>query len=136
MATKVLEIRGSMKNIEIDTELIFPNVQTCLAVVALVGPQLVGAHVTLGDRPRLAAVANELRTRFGIPTELYVVGPIHSGGYNVSSFANFGGIAHICDKPGFIDVRAQLVGGAVTFESRPTKDGGAWTAIPASDFIS
>ena len=67
MPTTVTEIRGSMRNIEVDTELIFPNVQTCLAVVALCGTQLVGAHVTLGDRGRLAAVAAELTRRFGAP---------------------------------------------------------------------
>ena len=135
MPTTVTEIRGSMHNIEVDTELIFPNVQTCLAVVALCGPKMVGAHITLGDRKRLAKVAKELISRFGAPNELYVVGPIHSGGYNVSSFANFGGIAHICDMAGFIDVRAQLIGGAVTFESRPTS-GGAWAAIPSASFLS
>jgi hypothetical protein len=135
MPTTVREITGLMRNIEVDTELIFPNVQTCLAVVALCGTQLVGAHVTLGDRERLAKVAAELTSRFGSPNELYVVGPIHSGGYNVSSFANFGGVPHICNVAGFIDVRAQLIGGAVTFESRPTS-GGAWAAIPAASFLS
>ena len=135
MPTTVTEIRGSMRNIEVDTELIFPNVQTCLAVVALCGTQLVGAHVTLGDRTRLATVANELRTRFGVPNEIYVVGPIHSGGYNVSSFANFGGVPHICNVAGFIDVRAQLIAGEVTFESRPTA-GGAWAPIPDASFLS
>ena len=135
MPTTVSEIRGSMVNIEVDNELIFPNVQTCLAVVALCGAQLVGAHITLGDRGRLAKVAAEMQRRFGIPNQLYVIGPIHSGGYNVSSFANFGGVAHICDIAGFIDVRAQLLGGTVTFESRPTS-GGAWAAIPAANFLS
>jgi hypothetical protein len=135
MAKTVLEIRGSMSNIEVDTELIFPNVQTCLAVVGLCGTQLVGVHVTLGDRGRLGVVAAELQKRFGNPSDIYVVGPIHSGGYNVSSFANFGGAAHICDMAGHIDVRAQLNAGTVTFESRP-RAGGAWTAIPASNFIS
>ena len=134
MPTTVYEITGSMRHIEVDTELIFPNVQTCLAVVAVCGGQLVGAHVTLGDRARLAAVAAELKRRFGAPNQLYVVGPIHSGGYNVSSFANFGGVPHICNTAGFIDVRAQLIGGAVIFESRPTS-GGAWMPIPATDFL-
>jgi len=135
MPTTVREITGLMRHIEVDTELIFPNVQTCLAVVALCGTQMVGAHVTLGDRERLAKVAAELTRRFGAPNQIYVVGPIHSGGYNVSSFANFGGVPHICNVAGFIDVRAQLIAGAVTFESRPTS-GGAWAAIPDANFLS
>lgn len=135
MPTNVYEITGRMGNIGVDTELIFPNVQTCLAVVAQYGAQLVGVHITLADRARLVKVAAEVQQRYGAPNELYVIGPIHSGGYNVSSFANFGGVAHICDLAGFIDIRAQLIGGAVTFESRPTS-GGGWVGIPAANFLS
>ncbi len=133
MASTVYEITGSMRNVEEDDELIFPNVQTCVAVVAVVGGRLVGAHVTLADRARLSKVAEEVRKR-GIPSDLYVVGPVTSGSYNLSSFANFGGSPHICDTPGFIDVRARIAGGAVSFERR--SGNGPWTAIHASEFHS
>jgi hypothetical protein len=134
MATTCYELTGSMTGIGTDTELVFPNVQTCVAVVAVVGQQLVGAHVTLADRSRLAKVAEKVKEK-GMPSDLYAVGPILSGNYNVSSFANFGGTPHICDTPGFIDVRARLVNGTVLFERRPAGSGG-WTEIKPSEFVS
>ena len=134
MATDVYELTGSMRNIEVDDELIFPNVQTCLALVAVCGGQLVGVHMTIGDRRRTSDVARELTGRFGNPSDLYVVGPISSEDYNYSSFANFGGAPHLCNIPGYIDVRARMVGGRVEFAQRPM-GGGDWTAIPADRFI-
>ena len=53
MSTYVYELRGSMSNIEQDTDLIFPNIQTCLGVVAVVRGQLVGVHLTMADQGRL-----------------------------------------------------------------------------------
>jgi len=134
MATQVLEIRGSMANIEVDDELIFPNVLSCLALVAVCGGQLVGVHMTINDRGRTSDVARELTGRFGNPSDLYVVGPISSEDYNYSSFANFGGTPHLCNIPGYIDVRARMVGDRVEFEQCPTGTG-AWVAIPADQFI-
>ncbi|XXY46015.1 hypothetical protein WME91_39035 [Sorangium sp. So ce269] len=53
--------------------------------------------------------------------------------YNVSSFANLGGTLHVSDTPGFIDVRARMVGSVVTFEKRQT-GGHAWQEIPITSF--
>ena len=61
---KVYELTGSMGGIVEDAaELVFPNVQTCVAVVAVVGSRLVGAHVTIADRRRLSQVAEAVRRR-------------------------------------------------------------------------
>ncbi len=130
MAKNVYELRGSMSNIEADTELVFPNVQTCVALVLVCGGQLVGVHLTLGDRERLSKVARLVLGRYGTPSDLYVIGPILGGGYNVSGLANFGGRPHVCNTPGFIDVRALYNGGQPTFETRPA-GGGGWTALPS-----
>ncbi|MBI1177753.1 hypothetical protein GC207_09980 [bacterium] len=133
---EVKELTGSMRGVETDTELVFPNIQTCVAVVAVVGPTLVGAHITLADRGRLSAVA-ELIKKQGPVADLYVVGPI-LGPYNVSSFANFGGRPHLCATPPgppWIDVRAKLIPGGVQFERRNTGTT-AWSAIPDDQFVS
>jgi hypothetical protein len=44
MASTAFEITGSMGNIVSDTEVIFPNVLTCVAVACRVGGAFVGAH--------------------------------------------------------------------------------------------
>jgi hypothetical protein len=136
MPTMVYELTGSMRHIEVGDDLVFPNVQTCIAVVAVVGGQMVGAHVTVADQGRMSKVAEEVQRR-GTVTDLYVVGPISGtpgfDPYNVNSFANFGGTVHIYDTPGFIDVRAQMAGGGITFSKRPT-GGHAWETIPLASF--
>ncbi|WP_437624150.1 hypothetical protein [Sorangium sp. So ce1151] len=131
MTTTVYELMGSMRNIAIDDELIFPNVQTCIALVAVAGGQMVGVHVTIADIERMSQVAEAVK-RQGAVTDIYVVGPI-SPMYNISSFTNFGGTLHVYDTPGFIDVRARMIGSVVTFEQRPT-GGHAWQAIPITSF--
>jgi hypothetical protein len=134
MPKNVYELTGLIsRNVVVDDELVFPNVQTCIAVVAVIGGQLVGAHVTLGDRGRLSEVADEIQKR-GTPTDVYVVGPILPT-YNVNSFANFGGQIHICDTQGFIDVRAVRTGGGVDFYSRDTGSA-TWMPIHHSSFLS
>jgi hypothetical protein len=133
---EVRELSGSMRGVETDTELVFPNIQTCVAVVAVVGATLVGVHITLADRRRLSEVA-ELVKKQGTIADLYIVGPV-VGPYNTSSFANFGGRPHLCaTQPGppWMDVRARLVGGAVHFARRDTGTT-AWSPIPDSDFVS
>jgi hypothetical protein len=130
MASNVYELTGSMSNLVSDTELVFPNVQTCVAVVAQVGNSLLGAHVTIADRGRLS----ELGQRFAgnSPSALYVVGPIF-GTYNVSSFANFGAPTRVFDTPGYIDVRARVVGATVEVSTRPSGAVG-WTVVPLQSF--
>ncbi|WP_437509572.1 hypothetical protein [Sorangium sp. So ce1099] len=131
MTTTVYELMGSMRNIAVDDELIFPNVQTCIALVAVAGGQMVGVHVTIADIERMSQVAEAVK-RQGTVTDIYVVGPI-TPMYNVSSFANLGGTLHVHDTPGFIDVRARMVGSTVTFEKRSTA-GHAWQEIPITSF--
>ena len=139
---KVYELTGSMGGIVEDAaELVFPNVQTCVAVVAVVGSRLVGAHVTIADRRRLSQVAEAVRRR-GVPTEVYVVGPMFGahnplGPYNVNSFANFGGNlrVHDCAAGTGIDVRVRLNRG-VTFEKKPHGAADAtYQAIPLASFV-
>jgi len=122
LATYAYELTGSISNLVSDLEIIFPNVLTCVAVVGYVRGALVGAHVTLADRTRLSQVASVMRSRYGTPSQLYVVGPI--GSYNVSSFANFGAPVRVSDMPGGIDVRATLNQGLVEFAKRPAGAGG------------
>ncbi|XXT21107.1 hypothetical protein WME94_05990 [Sorangium sp. So ce429] len=83
------------------------------------------------DIERISQVAEAVE-RQGAVTDIHVVGPIASM-YDVSSFANFGGTLHVYDTPGFIDVRARMVGSAVTFEERATR-GHAWQEIPITSF--
>ncbi len=134
MTTPVYELTGSMANIVSGDDLIFPNVQTCVAVACWMGGSFVGVHVTLGDRSRLSAVADAVSHRYGRPSRVYVVGPIFDS-YNVSAFANFGCPVSMFGTPGYIDVRASSNGGVPSLATRPT-GGGAWTTIPDASFLS
>ena len=128
---KVYELTGSLSNIVVETDLLFPNVQTCVAVVAVASGQLVGAHVTLADRGRLLKVAQKLdQLSQGTPT-VYVIGPVR--GYNLGPLTDIGRVYfHEC--PGFIDVSAAIVGGAVKFGKRATGSTGAFEDIPLTSF--
>lgn len=143
--TLALELTGRLNGIVSDNEIIFPNVQTCVALVAVIHGSLVGAHLTLANRRNLSEVATKIATDHPGPiTDLYVVGPViggPGGDYNVSSFANFGGRIHLCLTecvPHGIDVRAVIQGGAVQFFRRPTavgNYGAGWNPIPAGQFV-
>jgi hypothetical protein len=131
----VYELTGSMSNVVVDPyELVFPNVQTCLAVIGLSAATMIGAHVTIGDKGRLSQVAAKMVAAAGAPiTDVYVVGP--SAGYNLMVLTNAGHVrAHQCE--GFIDVRARRFGGGLTFEKKPTgaSDAG-YMEIPHGSFV-
>lgn len=132
MASTAFEITGSMGNIVSDTEVIFPNVLTCVAVACRVGGAFVGAHITLADRGRLSEVLRTITTRYGRVSEVYVIGPV-LGAYNVNAFANLKCPIYIHDCSGGIDVRATM-SGAPTFEKR-TAGGGSWSPISPAQFV-
>ena len=119
-----------MNNIEVDIDLVFPNVQTCVAIVAVASGQLIGAHVTLADRGRLLRVAQKMdQLSQGTPT-VYVVGPVR--GYNLGPLTDIGRVYfHEC--PGFIDVSASITGGVLKFGKRATGAGG-FEEIPLTSF--
>ena len=132
---KVFELTGNIgRNLVTDTTLVFPNVLTCVAVVAVSGARLVGAHVTQADASRLSEVGKKVKEVAGLASDIYVIGNILPR-YNVNSFANFGGRVRIHNCPGSIDVRASLDGGSVKFEkkliSEPETD---YQEIPTSQF--
>jgi hypothetical protein len=136
LMANVFELTGTIsRNIVADAnELVFPNVQTCVALVAVIGNTMVGAHMTLADIGRVSKVAEEIKKR-GAPRDVYVVGPVLPR-YNVSSIANFGGRPHLCDTPGFIDVRARIAGGNVTFETKKTGEpDSAYQPRPDTSFV-
>ncbi len=142
---RAIELTGRMSGIVSDDEIIFPNVQTCVALVAVINGTLVGAHLTLANRRNLAEVAAKIRSGFpGAITDLYVVGPVvggPGGDYNPSSFANFGGRIHMCLTecvPLGIDIRAVINGGTVEISRRPKAEGdwaSNWSVIPPGDFV-
>lgn len=132
MASTAFEITGSMGNIVSDTEVIFPNVLTCVAVACRVGGAFVGAHITLADRGRVSEVLRTITTRYGRVSEVYVIGPV-LGAYNVNVFANLKCPVYIHDCSGGIDVRATM-NGAASFEKR-TAGGGSWSPIAPTQFV-
>ncbi len=140
-----IELTGSLRNIVTDDDIIFPNVQTCVALIAVINGTLVGAHLTLINRRNLSAVANKIAADHpGAITDLYVVGPVlggPGGDYNPSAFANFGGQIHMCLTqcvPTGIDVRAVMAGGIVRIYRRPKTPGdhgSGWVLIPDNEFV-
>lgn len=122
MATYVHELRGSLSNVEKDTELIFPNIQSCVAAIARVGGSLVGAHMTIGDRSRVAAVAAAVENKaLARPAEVFLIGP-NLGSWDFGPF-KYGGAAVVraCDASllGYVDVKATLNGVSVKFGIQP-----------------
>lgn len=133
MTATAYEITGSMANIVSDTEVIFPNVLSCVAVACRTGGSFVGVHVTLADRGRLSQVAQQVSSRYGVVSEVYVIGPV-LGAYNVSSFANFQCPVYVHDTEGGIDVRATMDGGAPRFE-KSIAGANRWSDIPITSFV-
>jgi hypothetical protein len=125
--THVYETQGNLtRSIKVDNDLFFPNVQTCVAVVAVFGGYMAGAHVTLHDRSRLPAIAEALRAALGGAGTVYAVGPI--GPYDLSGL----GEVHTLTTPGFVEIRATL-GVSVELWIRPT-GGGDWQRLDGSLF--
>jgi hypothetical protein len=123
MATTVHELTGSMSNIARDSELIFPNIQTCVAVVAFGGGGLlVGAHMTIADRSRVEQVAVRVRAKCSSnPREIFVVGPSLAT-WSLNPFKNSGHATLKtldASKLGFFDLRARLDGGTIEFGIQP-----------------
>lgn len=144
MPTIVHELRGSMSNLERDTELIFPNIQTCVAVIGVTaGGVLGGAHMTIGDRNRVAAIAVRLRAICGSnPSEVFILGP-GLDGWDLTPFKN-GGASTVkaldASALGFLDVHAAANGGSVTIGiqprtgNSPDPQGNNYQAISLSSF--
>ena len=131
MATRVYELTGSFNNIQTDTHLIFPNVQTCVAVVGASGGILVGVHATIGDKSRMRGIGERIaRLCPGTPT-IYVVGPV--SGYNLMPLVDYASGVRFYETPQFIDVEAKLDNGALSFGTGPV-GAGTFTEIPLSDF--
>jgi hypothetical protein len=101
-------------------------VQTCVAVVAVYGGSMAGAHITLADRSRLGQVALALVTALGGQGEIYAVGPIDE--YDLTAL----GDVHSFRTPGFLEVRATLNGPAEFFV-RPM-GGGDWQRLDGTLF--
>lgn len=127
--TPVYELQGNIHNsIKIDGDLLFPNVQTCVAVVAVNGGSMAGAHVTLADRTRLHEVAAALEAAVGGTPSIYAVGPVDG----VYELTGLGGHVHAFNTPGFLEVRAVL-NGSLEFFVRPI-DGDAWQRLDTTLF--
>jgi len=122
MATYVHELRGFLSNVEKDTELIFPNIQSCVAAIARIAGTLVGAHMTIGDRSRVAAVVAAVENKALVrPAEVFLIGPNLSA-WDLSPF-KYGGAATVraCDASllGDVDVKATLNGVSVRYGIQP-----------------
>ncbi len=131
MATNVYELTGSFNNIQVDTDLIFPNVLSCVAIIGVSGGNLVGVHGTIGDKARMRAIGQRISQRCPGTPEIYVVGPV--SGYNLMPLIDYAsGIKFYEAGPG-IDVRAQLDNGALTISYGPVGSGD-FAEIPLADF--
>jgi hypothetical protein len=118
MPTIVEELTGKLGHIETagnDGALIYPNVQSCVAVAAHAGGTLVGAHVTTGDRRRLGDIRRALENLCPFPT-FYLAG--HLDRYE--DLDAFGPGARMVKAPGIVDVMVKLVGGQVKVFMRPS----------------
>ena len=129
----VYELQGSMNNMVVHNNLVFPNVQTCCAFIGVTPGGLVGAHVTLGDRERLGAVVQRMANDAGAAlTELYIVARNYEYNWNVPA----GRVpTHLYVHPGgFVDVSADYAGGIVHVGSRTAGSHAAFVPIPLASF--
>jgi hypothetical protein len=134
MGSICYELTGgsNVGGIKTDTELIFPNVETCVAVVAVDGGSLVGAHVTLYDSKRMNGVAAAIgRTCNSNHPDIYVCGP--GNNHNLMALMDVGQVrGKVID--GFVDIKASIVGGALQFYTKP--QGSSDTQYKAIDMSS
>ena len=126
----VYEITGSMRNIPVDTELIFPNIQTCIALTGVAGGNLVGAHATLADRTRMLRIGRAMQKRATGLSHIFVVGP--AVGYNLGPLIDVARV-HVLVTEAYIDVRAVATPGRPQFYKRPM-NGDVWEAMDSKLF--
>lgn len=91
MPTTVNEVSGNPRTMVTgflsDNHLVFPNVQTCVAVIGLGGPgaQLMGVHMTIGEKNPSQAFRHLFDDKFSGCTKLFLVGGISIGGWTNAS---------------------------------------------------
>ncbi len=110
MATTVYELTGSMRNIETDAKaLLFPRLQTCVAVIANTSKVLVGMHLTIANKQDLGATINKFREKIPETCAVYVVGAFaHWEGRTFSEFTAVSQMLYRYDTSphGHVDVLA------------------------------
>ena len=88
--------------------------------------------------PRMWSHAATQRNVAELRGRVHFIGPV-VGPYNISSFANFGGIIHVCNVelngPPWLDVRALKAGMDISFYRRDTGTMN-WTRIPDASFVT
>lgn len=131
MPTNVYELTGAFNNIQVDTDLLFPNVLTCVAIIGVGGGNLVGVHATVGDKARMHAIGQRIAHRCPGTPAIYVVGPVT--GYNLMPLVDYASGVRFFQTDGGIDVRARLDAGTLSIGYGPTGSGDS-TQIPLDSF--
>lgn len=130
-----------MSNIETDIfELMFPNIQTCCAVVVNTGYGLIGVHLTKSDSSRFLDIAARIAAKESVDkssSAVYFIGALSN--YNKTDLRNaFRTISHnifIYDTSclGYVDLNARKsVGLSVEFKHKPSSAYGPY--IPISTY--
>ncbi len=127
----VYEMTGgdAANSIVLDNELIFPNVLTCMALVAINGGQMAGIHVTTLDAERMNEIGAALRAAVGDGARFIAIGPIAP--YNLSALGS-PDVRALCTAGG-IDVRFTFNGNEECF-LRPNS-GGGWQKLANAVFV-
>ena len=80
---EVVEFLPNKNKIVTGNHLKFPNVQSCVALIAQVpNAQVAGAHLTIATRNNPKELGKELTTAFKGCTEVFVIGGISSGNWS------------------------------------------------------
>lgn len=111
MATTVYELTGSMRNIETDANaLLFPRLQTCVAVIANTSKVLVGMHLTIANKDNLEATIVKFREKITDTCAVYVAGAFtHWPGHDFGEFSSVSGLLYRYDTSvhGHVDLLAK-----------------------------
>jgi hypothetical protein len=144
---EVVEYQPKKGRIVTGACLVFPNVQSCVALIAQVpNGQVAGAHLTIGTRIRPDELGDDLTTAFEGCTEVRVIGGISSGKWsNQDLRACCGGLnvqirkydtsKHIdlSQSTGGVNIFAQPGGGSPTIYWS-SKKSGTWKQLKQSSF--
>lgn len=127
----VYELTGGFNNIVQDlNQLVFPNVLTCMALVAYDGARLIGVHFTQLDQStaRVQGAWARVQAISAGNHDVYVAGPAWNGSL-LTVLHPMAAMIRAGITPSGVDVRATLAGGVVTLEHSPAGSGGPWTAL-------
>ena len=138
MWTLVTEFNPNSKlndHIEVGDDLVFPNIQSCVGVFADLGTELVGVHLTVGDKNKKDGYDQVVqkflaKCKGQKPTEIFAIGAVTNEwhqqlrkfGVPVKYFSTQPGKKldpHNVDKSFYIDLRVTKQSGNIKFAMQP-----------------